>query len=66
MSVSKMSRLYNNLKTQRRSGQGDEEILQEVYHLYHEDTEKPFKFNDLWKVLSCSPKWKEFEAKLRA
>ncbi|XP_023757618.1 glutathione S-transferase T3-like [Lactuca sativa] len=38
--VSKINGLYNNLKTQWKSGQGDEQILQEVLQFYLEEVEK--------------------------
>lgn len=31
-----MNGLYNNLKTQRKSGQGDEKIIQEDLHFFFE------------------------------
>ena len=59
--VSKINGLYNNLKTQRKSGQGDEEILQEALQFYLEEVGKPFKWHDCWKLLVRSPRWKKYE-----
>ncbi|XP_052622261.1 uncharacterized protein LOC128127644 [Lactuca sativa] len=59
--VSKINGLYNNLKTQRKSGQGDEEIFQEVLQFYLEEVGKPFKWHDCWKLLVQSPRWITYE-----
>ncbi|XP_052619840.1 uncharacterized protein LOC111908712 [Lactuca sativa] len=59
--VSKINGLYNNLKTQRKSGQGDKEILQEALQFYLEEVGKPFKWHDYWKLLVRSPRWKKYE-----
>ncbi|KAL7584227.1 glutathione S-transferase T3-like [Lactuca sativa] len=59
--VSKINWLYNNLKTQRKSGQGDEEILQETLQFYLEEVGKPFKWHDCWKLLVRSPRWITYE-----
>lgn len=55
-------RVVQQPKTQRKSNQSDEEVLQEALHLYCDETRKTFMYNDSWKVLYSSPRWKEFEA----
>ncbi|XP_023754942.1 uncharacterized protein LOC111903394 [Lactuca sativa] len=59
--VSKINEFYNNLKTQRKSGQGDEEILQEALQFYLEEAGKPFKWHYCWKLLVRSRRWKKYE-----
>ncbi|XP_023745124.1 glutathione S-transferase T3-like [Lactuca sativa] len=59
--VSKINGLYNNLKTQRKSSQGDEQILQEALQFYLEEVGKPFKWHDCWKLLVRCPGWKKYE-----
>ncbi|XP_023768870.1 glutathione S-transferase T3-like [Lactuca sativa] len=59
--VSKINGLYNNLKTQRKSDQGDEQILQEALQFYLEEVGKPFKWHDCWKLLVRCPRRKKYE-----
>ncbi|KAL7604649.1 hypothetical protein Lser_V15G20311 [Lactuca serriola] len=59
--VSKINGLYNNLRTQRKSGQGDEEILQEALQFYLEEVRKSFKWHDCWKLLVLCTRWKKYE-----
>lgn len=56
-SVTKLHDIYNNLLKQRKSMESDQEIFETMLKIFFFDTKKSFKFIDLWRFLSASPKW---------
>lgn len=60
LDITKFNDIYNNLVAQRKSWDGDEQILETTLKkfLVH-NNKKLFKFRDIWRFLSNSLKWVE-------
>lgn len=56
--VTKFNNIYNNLLTQRKHGEDDEQTLEMTLKIFLVDNnKKSFKFIDVWRFLSKSSKW---------
>ncbi|KAJ9557867.1 hypothetical protein OSB04_012481 [Centaurea solstitialis] len=55
--VLKFSNIYNNIKSNRKSGEGDSDWLTKARFRYQEEHKKPFHYEHVWDVLKGSEKY---------
>lgn len=55
--VTKFSNIYNNIKSARKSGEGDTDWLTKARFRYQEEMRKPFKHEHVWEVLKGCEKY---------
>lgn len=56
-SLTKFNDIYKNLLTQRKSRENDQQIFKTSLKIFFVNTKKFFKFIDVRRFLSASPKW---------
>ena len=55
--VLRFSNIYNNVKSQRKSGEGDSDWLAKAHFRYKEEHKKPFHHEHVWDVLKGCEKY---------